>query len=270
MAVGAVSLAWREGCALVAHPAFASVREAWQTVDAATWPELPALNALIEGHANIRNAPMRFVAPAGDASAANYERGIAISGEIPTRNNWHDLFNALAWASWPDAKAAISEMHLRHIEANLDSAARGPVRDALTLLDESGAVVIGDPPMLDAIRGFRWREVFVERRDDWGKRTSVLLFGHALMEQMLNPRIGLTAKCVLLEAETVFNNVDARLAAYLLNPANIRTPRDLHPLPVLGIPGWDARNESPDFYDNTDYFRPGRLRDQKSEPNADA
>jgi hypothetical protein len=270
LAVGEVSLDWREGCARAVHPAFASVRGAWQRLEPDVWPNLSALNALIRGHANIRNAPLTFAAPDGDGSAVNYERGIATSGEIPIRTNWHDLFNALAWASWPGAKAAISEMHLRQIEASLVVVPRGPLRDALTLFDESGAVVIGDPPILQAIREFRWREVFLERRDEWESRTKVLLFGHALMEQMLNPRLGLTAKCVLLDNESVFNDIDARLAAHLLNPANIRTPRDLHPLPILGIPGWDARNESPDFYANADYFRPGRMRDQKGTATADA
>lgn len=261
---------WLEGCGLSSHPAFDSVRGAWQRLASDVWPDLPKLNALIEGHANIRSASLRFVAPTDNAAATSYESGIAISGEIPTRSNWHDLFNALAWASWPGAKAAISEMHLRQIEAGLGAGPRGPVRDALTLFDESGAVVVGDAPMLEAIRGFRWREVFLDRRDEWKDRVQVLLFGHALMEQMLNPRIGLTAKCVLLENESIFSDIDARLAAHLLNPANIRTPRDLHPLPILGIPGWDARNESPDFYANTDYFRPGRLRDQKGAETADA
>jgi len=265
-----VSPDWREGCARATHLAFDSVRACWQRLDSGAWPDLPKLNALFEGRANIRNAPLRFVAPAGDASAANYESGIAISGEIPTRSNWHDLFNALAWASWPAAKAAISEMHLRQIEAGRDAGSRGPVRDALTLFDESGAVVIGDAPMLEAIRGFRWHEAFIQRRDEWGNRTKVLLFGHALMEQMLNPRVGLTAKCVLLGTESDFSNLDARLAAQLLDPANIRTPRDLQPLPILGIPGWDPRNESPAFYDNTDHFRPGRMRDLKGAATSDA
>jgi hypothetical protein len=264
------SAEWTYGRGALSHPAYVSVQQAWEKLPSEGWPSLESLNSLVAGIANIRNAPIRFVPSAADASAANYERSIAISGEIPTRENWHDLFNALAWASWPAAKAAISELHLRHIEASLGSAARGPVRDALTLFDESGAVVIGDAPMLDAIRGFRWREVFIERRYEWQSRTKVLLFGHALMEQMLNPRMGLTAKCVLLEPESAFSSPDARLAACLFNDANIRSPRELQPLPVLGIPGWDSRNESPDFYANTNYFRPGRIRELKGAATPDA
>jgi hypothetical protein len=29
-------------------------------------------------------------------------------------------------------------------------------------------------------------------------------------------------------------------------------------LPILGVPGWCADNEREAFYDNADYFRPGR------------
>ena len=37
-------------------------------------------------------------------------------------------------------------------------------------------------------------------------------------------------------------------------------PAELAPLPVLGVPGWWAANEAASFYDNRDYFRPGRSR----------
>ena len=35
--------------------------------------------------------------------------------------------------------------------------------------------------------------------------------------------------------------------------------RELSPLPVLGVPGWWDGNEQEEFYDNTGYFRPGRI-----------
>jgi hypothetical protein len=31
-------------------------------------------------------------------------------------------------------------------------------------------------------------------------------------------------------------------------------------VPLLGVPGWSADNESESYYDNTAYFRPGRQR----------
>jgi hypothetical protein len=40
--------------------------------------------------------------------------------------------------------------------------------------------------------------------------------------------------------------------AALLSSSSL--PR-LHPLPVLGLPGWHAANERPSFYDDPSYFR---------------
>lgn len=273
---------WAAARTLIDHPAFASVRNVWSALPDPAWPSLDALNGLIGGEASIRNVPLRFIAAEEqlDTSAAAYELGIALRGEIPTRPNWHDLFNALAWISWPKTKCAISEMHARIIEAQSEAERRqrSPARDVLTLFDESGAVILSESPdMLDAIRGFRWNEVFIERRAEWSVTTTALLFGHALMEKMLDPHIGVTAKCVLIDhavtgrsVSELRRQVDAFLSAHFIDPANIRISRQLQPLPVLGIPGWDERNESPDFYANTDYFRPGRLRDRKGAATSDA
>ena len=46
-------------------------------------------------------------------------------------------------------------------------------------------------------------------------------------------------------------------------------PRELSPLPVLGIPGWWPDNERADFYDNTDYFRSGRRTEDAAAGDAE-
>ena len=48
------------------------------------------------------------------------------------------------------------------------------------------------------------------------------------------------------------------IAEHLCDPARVGNDRDLAVVPILGIPGWCADNESEDYYDDTDYFRPGR------------
>ena len=53
-------------------------------------------------------------------------------------------------------------------------------------------------------------------------------------------------------------HLDSLLADYLAMPEHCRSTRDLSPLPLLGVPGWTADNDNPTYYDNTDYFRPGR------------
>jgi hypothetical protein len=46
-------------------------------------------------------------------------------------------------------------------------AARGTTRDALTHFDECGIVVLSSQPeLLDLLRDFRWKALFVERRAD--------------------------------------------------------------------------------------------------------
>src|SRR4051812_25965417 len=88
------------------------------------WPIAPAAEALEEfaewptperlnwafGHV----APVRFEAPApkprrGKAPAdARYDARIALEGRVPTRpRSWHDLLNALVWATFPSAKRAL-------------------------------------------------------------------------------------------------------------------------------------------------------------------
>jgi len=89
-----------------------------------------------------------------------------------------------------------------------------------------------------------------------------------MYEKALNPFIGMTAKSVLLsvpaavielEGVPLNEEVDRRLAASIREPANFLRGRSLSPLPVLGVPGWWASNESAAFYDDVSYFRSGRV-----------
>ncbi|MGH8641263.1 MAG: DUF3025 domain-containing protein, partial [Burkholderiales bacterium] len=58
--------------------------------------------------------------------------------------------------------------------------------------------------------------------------------------------------------------LDARLAAYLADPRNLTVTRELAVVPVLGVPGWHPENAREAFYDDTNYFRPVRLREKRS------
>lgn len=210
-----------------------------------------ALNAL----AAERNTSVRFVPPSSDISAVKYEMTIAASGEIPTRDNAHDFFNALQWLAFPQTKRAINEAHLRHAV----TIGRRPVaRDVLTMIDESGVLVASaDHELLALLREFKWRELFVERRAGVMANMRFALIGHGLMEKSLAPFIGLTGKAILLNIADD-ESLDAAAARWIADDSHLVSSRMLSPLPLLGIPGWDARNEAPAFYDNVAYFRPGR------------
>jgi hypothetical protein len=242
-----------------------------------SWPSLELFNTRARKHtlANFRGADLQFVTPREDQSAAvHYETRIAETGKIATRKNWHDFFNAVQWLTFPKSKAMISEMHARLLgergEAEVKS--RSIPRDVLTLFDEGGVIVIStDQSLLDAMRAFRWKRLFVERRDDVIRDMRFFLYGHSVLEKMLEPFIGITAKALLLKTGDDFlklthaaqiHHIDAEAANWLAGAATFSTTRVLQPLPVLGIPGWDKRNESPSFYDNINYFRDGYLRDK--------
>lgn len=207
---------------------------------------------------------VRFVPPRPDGLA--YECRIWESGEVETRpDNWHDFFNALVWLTFPRTKIAVSAAHVRAMAPA--GAARGTVRDALTHFDECGIVVLSSrPELLDLLKNFQWKELFVTRRADLRAAMRFVVFGHATYEQLLLPFRGLTAKAILYEvgedwlrlapAEQIAA-VDARLAVDLAS-GRYRRPGDFQPLPLLGIPGITPDSEDPAYYDDVWQFRPGR------------
>ena len=207
---------------------------------------------------------VRFVPPQADGLA--YECRIWETGEVETRpDNWHDFFNALVWLTFPQTKIAVSA---RHVGAMTPAgAARGTVRDVLTHFDECGiAVLSANPVLLDLLRNFEWKQLFVERRAEVLQSMRFIIFGHATYEGLLKPFRGLTAKAILYEVDAAWLQqplaaqiaaVDGFLAADLASGRYAR-PRDFQPLPVLGIPGLIPESEDPAYYDDTWQFRPGR------------
>jgi hypothetical protein len=207
---------------------------------------------------------VRFVPPRPDGLV--YECRIWDSGEVETRpDNWHDFFNALVWLSFPQTKIAVSAAHMRAMQAPGEG--RGTTRDALTHFDECGIGVLStQPELLDLLRGFRWQELFVERRADVKRCMRFVIFGHATYEQLLKPFRGLTAKAILcdmpeewlaLDARALNATVDGIFSAKLKSGQYVR-PRDFQPLPLLGIPGVTPDSEDPVYYDDAWQFRPGR------------
>jgi DUF3025 family protein len=241
------------------------------------WPDHDELNRLHGAGggpaANALGLPVRFVPAAASAprDAPDYEAGILASGEVPTRSrNWHDLFNALAWLTFPRTKAALNLRHCLARGARPPGAARGRVEDALTGFDESGIVVAcADEALARLLLGFRWKELFWFRREAVRSRMGFFGFGHGLCEQALDPFVGMTGKGILVRVTEEFFGaplearlelLDGTLAAVVSDPGALLSARELAPVPLLGVPGWWPPNETESFYDNTAYFRPGRIR----------
>jgi hypothetical protein len=252
---------------------FAPLRAVGSKLPPIGWPDPAILNALADDAGRVVNAQglrVRFVAQA--AKSKEFESGFEprafLKGEVQMRAlDWHDLFNALAWMSFPTAKAVINARHYESLSAG-QSGNRSPVRDALTLFDEEGvAVVSSDAGLLDLVREFRWKELFWTRREDVRERMRFMLFGHALYHKALEPFIGMTGKAVLLTVPDEFMQLpltaqvaqaDGLLAAHMWDRTRMSHGRELSPLPLLGVPGWWEANAQESFYDNSDYFRPGR------------
>ena len=203
---------------------------------------------------------VRFVAPREhtDRERRYYELHIAETGEVETRpDNWHDLFNALAWITYPRAKATINAQHAALLEERGDAEAkrRGPERDALTLFDEGGvAVVSSDASLFQLIVDFEWKELFWERRAELERHMRFFAFGHALFEKALEPHLGMVAKTVFIHGERT-TDVDAALAGHFSERTRFSSPRQMAPMPVLGIPGWHPGTAGEAFYDDRRHFR---------------
>lgn len=240
------------------HPAFAPYGELVDALGLArALPPIEKLNALAtaRGITQARGLPLRFFVPDGRLSARDYETHILMTGQVPTRaDTWHDVLNALAWLRFPRFKAALNAAHGEAIARETD-ARRGRRRDALTVLDESGVLVVSRAPELPALLAERaWHALFWEARTRLVRDVRFVVVGHALLEKALAPYPAMTGKCLTLIGD--WRGLDAVDAAAARALAAVDTPRRLAPLPVQGIPGWDAANASADYYANREIFRP--------------
>jgi hypothetical protein len=213
--------------------------------------------------------PVRFVLPPAEPPA--YEAFVHDSGEVPTRpGDWHDFFNALAWCVWPRSKAACNAAHMREQQtrATAGLSGRGKRRDALTQFDECGIVVVSvDAEIPVLLASHEWEQAFWHCRARLLETTRFLVFGHGTWDQLRAPFFGLCAKALFrvvdpawlaLPAAARQAETDAWLAGRLRDPACLATPRDLAPLPLLGVPGVTPENACIDYYRDTRQFRPRR------------
>ena len=211
------------------------------------------------GVASGNGLPLRFV-PASHLPDVQYEKHIYETGEVSTReNSWHDLFNALAWCRLPKLKAAMNTRHYEELDPE-KSGRRGRLRDALTLLDESGVIVAGsNPDVLQALVSRDWNAAFVTHRAAWRSELQVLVCGHAILEKFLNPYKSITAHALILHATDLVSleQLDVQLGNSLRNHQLFDSPAGLSPLPLMGIPGWwPVGEQNEDFYADRDVFRP--------------
>ena len=243
------------------QPVFAAIADVGRCVTVAEGPGelIVALNRQAEERRITTAAGKRIVfAPPDDAPVGGaYESHIARSGRVPTRSNRHDLFNALIWLVFPRTKARLNALQATAIERAGVGAIRGPLRDAATVFDENGVVLVTlDERVINDVRARRWHEAFVARRTVWTE-VGVRIFGHALMDKLVAPYKAITAHAmaVALAPTATLEDVDRALAERLGERLN---SADFAPVPVLGIPGWCDANQDAAYYDDASVFRPAR------------
>jgi hypothetical protein len=211
---------------------------------------LDDLNRLAAGLKTESGKPLQFAPPGPDDPY--YEIGVYETGRVSTRpENLHDWFNALAWLAFPRAKARINALHARELPKD-PKGRRGPLRDLLTIFDEGGAIVTcNDAELLDLFRSASWRRLFLDNRERVKREMKIVVFGHAVLEQAMEPRPGITCKSIVLPEE----DLDARAAQWLADAPPGASPKALLPLPIFGFPGWYPGQDAA-FYGNKRYFRP--------------
>ncbi|OFC72246.1 hypothetical protein BFC18_04060 [Alteromonas confluentis] len=206
-----------------------------------------------------------------DDDGRYYEEIIFQDNVLPTReSNWHDFFNALIWMQFPRTKGLLNRMHVEDIAAH-GVHPRTASRNRITHFDECG-VVLAVPERLQpqgrellyALAHHNWIEIMLEKRANWGDVLYPFIFGHANLEMLLEPFIGLTGKWLAVTVPDDFNQMSFQQQCHAVDTALFQrfTKTDvfsvkghLHPLPLLGVPGWYSP-QNLTFYQNTDYFRP--------------
>ena len=233
--------------------------------------------------------PLKFVSQSALPEGLGYEQFIGTTGNIPTRDNLHDLFNGSIWLTFPKTKALLNYYHMLEIGKSINEQnnqkIRGRVRDTITVFDENGAILVTtDPSIGEALINFDWQASLVTPRDKWDNpklynkerpnkntQAAVYIFGHALLEQLIQPRKSLCAHSVVINVEQDFFALpstkrmiylDDKLAEHMDNllSKDTVTPRQLAPLPILGIPHFWSENADHNFYDDRYVFRSGRQR----------
>ncbi|MEO8203285.1 MAG: DUF3025 domain-containing protein [Betaproteobacteria bacterium] len=253
------------------HPAFDPLRPWLRRLGEN--PCVAALDALLDTGdrpVTATGCKVHFRAPAGPGPA-QYEEHIHRTGEVTTRSgNLHDVFNALAWMAFPRTKAALNARHAARLLQ--EGKVRGPLRDLLTLIDESGVIVACAAPTLARyealVRAFSWQELFWHRRAELQRDARFVLVGHAAFEKALTPYAGITCKALFLPVAAplpdamdsaawagLVATLDWAAARWVEGLPDDASPKGLPPLPVFGYPGWLPEATGADFFADRRWFR---------------
>jgi Protein of unknown function (DUF3025) len=264
------------------RPWYASIQVASEKVTGRSdWRAVLNQQCTEKSLTNHRGLPVAFVGQAALPEGTAYEAFISATGNVPTRNNLHDFFNALVWLSFPNIKRRLNALQAAQLASAGVGKSRGPARDAATLFDENAAFLVvsdtlqGDV-LVEALRAHEWRSAFLDQRSAFNRYAEVWLFGHALMEKLTAPYKAITAHAwiVTVPSDFFLMTHSARREWLDIHVANDLAATGLNglsttcftPLPVLGVPGW-WHSQDENFYNDAAVFRPSKGGQRQFVPN---
>jgi hypothetical protein len=231
--------------------------------------------ATTAGLRNSQGLSVEFV-EARPLGATSYEAMIFESGKVPTRvpedgatsiDVIHDYLNAQMWFAWPRTKAALNAAQYQSAKAVVDlsgasNSQRGTYRDRLTLLDESGVVVVCTEALAVLFKARQWPQLFYENRAAILQgEFQVFVLGHGLLQRLQAPFKSITAHAWVVsgllpegsERHEISEGLDKHMAMQV--PCLDRS----QPLPVMGLPGWHRSwfegEQDAAFYNDQNVFR---------------
>jgi DUF3025 family protein len=238
-------------------------------------PDIDRMNRLLAEAVHEGHHPLRFVAQTSAllADGLHYEQRIAEQRSIATREaNPHDLFNALVWLRHTQIKRAMNARQMADI-VRVGSKQRTRGQCALTHFDEAGAIVwLADSALVPLWDAHDWQGLFQRRREDWGTRIAITIVGHALFEYALVHDTLPVAKALAVAVDGAqirrrctgnavigsWPEAEHALAADIASGQVLADPQELRPLPLAGIPHWNAAPQTDAFYATAACFRPLR------------
>lgn len=209
--------------------------------------------------------PKTFVPQSILPSGTSYETFIFEQHLIPTRDGLHDFFNGLCWLSFPKTKLSFNQIHQQQI-TQLGTTQRGKVRDMLTVIDENGFLIECPDELWQALANKQWIKAFMDLRPLW-QQSRVMVFGHALLEKLVNPYKAITAHAIRIPSQLLdlkdkvtssfsqkdLQRIDTYLSEYLSEQTLIKKP--YIPIQIFGIPGWSNEEQNLAYYQDTLVFR---------------
>ncbi len=231
---------------LLGHPLFQVFEEEAKELRGTEFPDMEALTAFSE-RARKRRAPqarpLRFFPMAKKPRRARrtslqlenlYDGSIALRGEVPCLvESYHDLFNAIAFSAFARSKRKLHERQFAALKNWVGDSVKLPGKrtreqDALTIFDEGGVVVVMDPNFFATWKASTEPTTIAPFSPTTG--VVPLLFGHALLEHLLEGHTQVRASAVVLELQgpiieaEVLIQADRYLEARLADPNEFRCP----------------------------------------------